>query len=102
MKIIKVMGRAHRANLNGEMIEREDTIFVPSEKSWFRTIDTYDHFVYRRKRGTVGSTLLCSCGSAAAIFNYDAYCQFQSENMGRLVCCISHMQFGRHSDRTTS
>lgn len=102
MQIIKFMGRAKRANLNGELIEREDTIFVPSEKSWFRTIETYDHFVYRRKKGTFGSTLMCSCGSPAGIFNYDAYSQFQSENMGRLVCCIIHMQSGRHSDGMTS
>lgn len=100
--IIRVAGRAKRANVHGETIYREDLIFVPSERAWFRAIDTYDHFVYRRRRGTFGSTLMCTCGSPAGIFHYDAYSRFQSANMGRLVACIQHMQTGKHGDGTAS
>jgi hypothetical protein len=101
-KVIRVYGKAKRANFQGETIEREEVIFVPSERGWFRTIETYDHFVYRRTRGTVGSTLMCSCGSPAAIFGFEAYGQFQSTNMGRIICCISHMNNGVHADGSRS
>lgn len=101
-KVIRVYGKAKIANFQGERIERDDLIFVPTERGWFRTIDTYDHFVYRRKKGTVGSTLMCTCGSPAAIFGFEAYGQFQSTNMGRIVCCISHMNTGLHADGSTS
>jgi hypothetical protein len=100
-KVIRVYGKAKVANLQGETIEREDVIFVPSERGHFRTIDTQDHFVYRRKHGTVGSTLMCTCGSIAGIFGFEAYSQFQSTNMGRLICCVTHMNTGRHADGAT-
>jgi hypothetical protein len=100
-KVIRVYGKAKRANFQGETIEREDLIFVPSERGWFRTIDTFDHFVYRRTRGTSGSTLMCTCGSAAAIFGFEAYGQFQSTNMGRIVCCITQMNTKQHADGST-
>lgn len=98
MNIIKVYGKARRANFEGQMIERQDAIFVKSENGWFRTIDTFDHFVYRRTRGVAGSTLMCTCGSPAAIFGFEAYGRFQSTNMGRIVCCISHMTTKLHAD----
>lgn len=101
-KVIKVYGRAKRANFQGETIEREDIIFVPSERGWFRTIDTYDHFVYRRTRGTSGSTLMCTCGGVAGIFGFEAYRQFQTVNMGRIICCVMQMNTGQHADGSTS
>lgn len=97
-KIIRVYGKAKRANFQGETIEREDVIYIRSEGGLFRTIDTQDHFVYRRTRGTVGSTLMCTCGSIAGIFGFEAYRQFQSTNMGRIVCCVSHMNTKQHAD----
>ena len=101
IKVIKVAGRAKRANLDGETIEREDEIFVPSYRSWFRTLDTHDHFVYRQ-RHKLGATLLCSCGSDAGIFQYDAYQRFMSTNKGQVVACVSLIQYGRHADGTSS
>lgn len=100
-KVIRVYGKARRANFQGQTIEREEIIFVPSERGWFRIIDTQDHFCYRRTRGTVGSTLMCTCGSPAAIFGYEAYGQFQSTNMGRIICCIYHMNNKQHADGAT-
>lgn len=96
-KIIRVYGKARRANFQGETIEREDTIFVRSE-GWLPTVDTFDHFVYRRKKGTVGSVLMCTCGSPAGVFGFEAYRQFQSINKGRTVCCILQMNTGKHAD----
>lgn len=100
MKIIKVHGRAKVAHLDGERIDRQDEIFVPSERSWFYTIDTDNHFVYRQGR-KIGSSLLCTCGGAAGIFMWDAYRKFSSINRGRIVACISHMNTSKHADGST-
>lgn len=99
--VIKVAGRARRANLDGLTIEREEQIFVRSYGGWFNTLDTYDHFVFHQKH-KLGATLLCSCGSDAAIFNYDAYMRFMSTNKGQVVACVSLIQYGRHADGSTS
>ena len=100
-KVIRVYGKAKKANFQGETIYREDEIYVPSEHGRFRTIDTFDHFVYRRTKGTVGSTLMCTCGSPAAIYGFEAYGQFQSINMGRIICCMSLMNNKQHADGST-
>lgn len=98
MRIIKgPTGRAMRANLSGMTIEREEILFVPSERGWFRILDTQEHFCYRQNQ-FFGPTLMCTCGSVAGLFNYDAYRQFQSTNMGKLVCCVSYIETRRHAD----
>lgn len=98
--IVKVVGRAVRANLAGKTIERQDVIFVPSERGWFRIIDTQEHFCYRQNQ-FVGPTLMCTCGSTANIYNFDAYRQFQGTNMGRIICCQSLIESRHHADGTT-
>ena len=100
MKIIKIAGRAKRANLNGNTIEREEIIYIPSERGWFRIMDTQEHFCYRQNQ-FLGPTLVCSCGSVAGIYGFDAYRQFQSTNMGRMVCCKEYIETRRHSDGTS-
>lgn len=99
--VIKIYGKARHANDGGEVIDRPDVVYIPSEREWFRTIDTVEHFCYRRKHGTVGSTLMCSCGSIAGVFNFEAYRRFQSVNMGRILCCVSYVNTGKHADGTT-
>lgn len=101
IQVVKVAGRARRANLDGETIERTELIFVPTERGWFRTLDTHDHFCYYN-RHKFGATLMCSCGSIAGIYNYEAYRQFQSENMGRIICCVSLVENRKHADGSTS
>lgn len=96
-KVIKVYGRAKVAYLEGERIDREDLIFVPSERGWFPTIDTDNHFVYRQGK-RLGSSLMCTCGSSAGIYLPDVYMRFTSVNKGRMVCCNSFMQTNRHGD----
>ena len=96
-KVIKVYGRAKVAHLQGERFDREGTIFVPSEKAWFETIDTDNHFVYRQGKRS-GSSLMCTCGGSAGIFQYDAYMKFSSVNRGRIIACITHMNTGKHAD----
>lgn len=98
--VIKSYGKARHVNLNGELIDREDVVFVKSEQGWFRIMDTVEHFCFRRKHGVQGSTLMCSCGSIAGIFGYEAYRQFQSTNMGRLLCCVKYVYERQHADGT--
>lgn len=100
MKIIHVHGRARVAYPDGQRIERLEEIFVPSEPGWFYTIDTDNHFVYRQgNKG--GSSLMCTCGGAAGIFQYDAYMRFSSVNRGRIIACITHMNTSKHADGST-
>ena len=99
-KIIRIYGRAKVAHLDGERIDREDVIYVPSEKGWYQTIDTDNHFVYRQTK-KFGSSLMCTCGSAAGIFMYDAYMKFSSINRGRIVACVTHMNTSKHGDGST-
>lgn len=100
MKIIHVHGRARVAYPDGERIERQEDIFVPSEQAWFQTIDTDNHFVYRQGRKR-GSTLLCTCGGMAGVYNYEAYAQFSSINRGRIVACVTQMETKKHADGST-
>lgn len=99
--IIRVAGRARRANVHGETIHREDVVYVPSERQVFRIMDTDNHFCYRRTKGTYGSTLMCTCGFAAGIFQYQNYRHIQESNEGRLLCCIHLIQYGKHADGST-
>lgn len=95
--VVKVAGKARRANVDGETVLREELIYVPSERSWVRQLDTYDHFCYYNKR-KLGATMLCSCGSQANIYGYEAYRQFQSVNMGRVIACMSLVENKHHAD----
>lgn len=100
MEIIRVAGRAHVAHLDGKTIYRPETILVKSDNAVYRTIDTYMHFVYRQN-WKLGPMLMCTCGSAAGVFDYNAYGKYYSRNQGKLVCCIAHMENGMHADGTT-
>ena len=100
-KVIKVYGRAKKANLDGLTIERQDEIYIPSHKQWVKQLDTYDHFCFRQEH-RLGAGLLCSCGSDAGVFHYDAYIRFQSTYVGDVLACTSLIQYGKHADGSTS
>lgn len=99
-EIVKVAGKARVAHLDGKTIYREERVFVRSDNAVYPTVDTYAHFVYKQD-WKLGSTLMCTCGSPAAVFRYDAYGKYYSTNMGGLVCCVAHMQQGVHADGST-
>lgn len=97
-KVIKIYGKARIANVDGERVERQEVIFIPSYRQWFRTIEEDPtHFSYYNKR-KMGSTMMCTCGSPSAIYNYDVYRRFTSVNRGQVVTCIHYMENGRHAD----
>lgn len=96
--VVKIAGRARRANVEGETVWREEEIYIPSYRAVFRTLETYDHFVYYQGK-RFGSTTMCTCGATAGIYNPDVYLvRFQSVNKGQVVACNSLMQDGVHAD----
>lgn len=100
MNILKVAGRAKVAYLDGKTIERPEIILVKSDNAVYPTIDTFTHFVYKQT-WKPGSSLMCTCGSPAGVFTFEAYGKYYSRNQGKLVCCIQHIQTGRHADGMT-
>lgn len=96
--IIKQFGRPVRARgLDGENIEREDRLFMDSENQWYETLDYDNHFIYKTSR--MGTSFLCTCGSPAAVFGYDAYKKYSSRYKGNFVLgCIAHLNDGAHAD----
>lgn len=98
-EVIRIAGRAKTAHLEGKTIDRQEVIFVKSDNAVYPTVDTYMHFVYRQT-WKPGSTLMCTCGSPAGVFRYDAYGKYYSVNKGAMICCVQHMQTGQHADGT--
>ena len=99
--VIKVAGQAKRANMDGITFYRQDEIFLSSYKQWFRQLPTYDHFCFQQEH-RYGAGLLCSCGSPAAVFHYDAYQRFHSTYIGDVIACVSLIQYNKHADGSTS
>jgi hypothetical protein len=98
-QVIRIYGKAKVAHVDGETIERQDEIFVPSYRTWYRTVEEDPtHFSYRTKEGKMGSTLMCTCGSIAAIYNPDVYMRFTSVNRGQIIACRHYMENGHHAD----
>ena len=97
-KVIRIYGKARVAYLDGERIERENDIFIPSYKQWFKTVEEDPtHFSYYNKY-KLGNTMMCTCGSPSAIYRYDVYRRFTSVNRGQIIACIHYMEHGRHAD----
>lgn len=101
MQIIRVYGKPRRVRLDdGEVIEYQEEIFVKTEKGWFRQLDYDNHFIFHQDKRH-GATLMCTCGGVAGIFGYEAYAKYSSTNMGRILCCVNHAQYGFHVDGST-
>lgn len=97
-QVIRIYGKARIANVDGETIERQNEIFIPSYRQWFRTVEEDPtHFSYYNRR-KMGSTMMCTCGSPAAIYNPDVYMRFTSVNRGQIIACIHYMERGQHAD----
>lgn len=99
-EIVKVAGRAKVAHLDGKTIYREDRILVKSDNAVYPTSDTFAHFVYRQN-WKPGPMLMCTCGSPAGAYNYEAYARFSNINMGAVVFCNSLVNNGYHADGST-
>lgn len=100
-KVIHQYGRPMKARtLNGDIIERQDKIYVPSYRAVFPTLEYDNHFVYYDPHH-IGSTLMCTCGSPAAAFGYEAYSRYCSYMGEKVIGCVEHLQHERHADGST-
>lgn len=96
MQIIKHYGRPMEfIDRSGRRIERKDKIFLRSHRMWYETADMDNHFIYESTE--LGSGVLCTCGSIAAAFSYDAYKKYMS-NRGMMLFCVHLITHGIHAD----
>ena len=99
--VIHQYGRQKRARMpNGDVVEREDRIYVRSYKTSFPTLEYDNHFIYYDETH-IGSTIMCTCGSSGAAFAYDAYKKYCSYQGERVLGCVHHLQYGNHADGST-
>lgn len=99
--VIHQFGRPMKAKLpNGDIVERQDAIYVPSYGAVYPCLDYDQHFVYYDGKN-IGSTLRCTCGGTAAAFGYSAYKKYCSYMGEKVIGCVTHLQTGRHDDNST-
>jgi hypothetical protein len=97
LTIIHQYGRPKIAkDINGDIIHRQDSIYVPSYKQSFPVLDYDNHFVYATRN--IGSSLMCTCGSPAVVVGYRAYKQYESYKGMNVIACLSHINTGKHAD----
>ena len=96
--VIHQFGRPVKAKLlNGDIVERQEAIYVPSHRETIPCLEYDNHFIYYNGKQR-GSTLMCTCGAPAAAFGYEAYRRYCSYMGERVLGCINHLQYGKHAD----
>lgn len=90
----------HAITITGEWVSRSKEIFIPSHNQVYPCLPTSMHFVYREPNmeGRRGSTLFCTCGSPAGVFERTAYWRWTEINYGTVVACVELIQQGKHAD----
>ena len=97
--VIHQYGRPMEARLqNGVLVHREDNIYVPTDKSFLPVLPYDSHFIYYNDGYSIGSTLMCTCGSHAEIISYQWYKQYNSFIGNRVLACSSYTRTGKHAD----
>lgn len=116
MNLIRVAGTPEWSEFsNGLRIYNPHTnkLFVRGE-GWNRFVATADydnHFLALNPKflEMIGSNFAyCSCGSFAIVVGYNAYRDNASPSSGgdgmvagELLCCYSHITYGKHEDGST-
>lgn len=99
MKIIRNTGDPnHARTLAGRDVRREDHIYVPSYHKNLPVLPQSMHFIFRDASNPRGSTLFCTCGSAAIIVGYHAYRNLNSYIGNEVLACHHYIMYGRHAD----
>lgn len=84
--------------LSGHQVRREKSIWLPSHSSWLPVLQTSMHFCFRDPTVPRGTTLFCTCGSAAIVVGYEAYHKYSSYIGSEVITCHHFIQYGVHSD----
>ena len=88
----------HAVTLGGHHVERIHEMYLPSHRQVFPVLQTSMHFCFRDPSVPRGSTLFCTCGSAAIIVGFHAYEKYQSFMGNEVVACHNFIQYGVHAD----
>lgn len=100
--VIRRINDANHAQTDtGEWVHRSREMHLPSHRRVYPVLQTSIHFCFREPgsyQSRPGSTIFCTCGAPAGIFNFDAYRKFTEINNGEVVACVSLMQYGVHAD----
>jgi hypothetical protein len=84
--------------LSGHPVTRQEALYLKSHERAYRVLQTSMHFVYHDPTVPRGSTLLCTCGSSAAVFGYEAYKRWTSFVATEVIACTEFIQQGKHAD----
>ena len=84
--------------LGGDRVTRQDEIYLPSHKQWYKVLQTSMHFCFRDPSVPRGTTLFCTCGAPAGVFDYSAYKDWNSYVGNQVIACHNFMQFRIHAD----
>lgn len=90
----------HAQTMDGQWISRSKAIYVPSHEQAYPCLPTSLHFCFRdpHPSGRPGSTMFCTCGAPAGVFEFSAYSRWTSINIGTAICCVELVQQGKHAD----
>lgn len=90
----------HAITVDGTWISRSREMYLPSHKRAYPCLPTSLHFVFREPNmeGRRGSTIYCTCGSTAAVFDRTAYRRWTETNYGEVIACLHLIQNGVHAD----
>lgn len=86
----------HARNVDGQMVYRQDEIFLQSYGYPVRCLNTDNHFVFKSHR--LGAGTVCTCGSPAVTLGYHAYYKYSSYIGNEVLCCHYFFETGRHAD----
>lgn len=99
-KIVRSVGDLKSVVVDGKVFYRQDKIHI-SGIGDVKCSPMDNHFIFRDDRRR-GWTLFCTCGSPAAVFNYDAY-KNDASQQGAMLLCMFHCGAvtgvpGKHAD----
>lgn len=98
--VVRNVGTLKNArNVDGEMVYREERIFLKSYNQSCACLPTDNHFIYKSRR--IGSSTLCTCGSACITVGYSQYKKYSSYIGNEVLACQHLMQYGFHADGST-
>jgi len=98
--VVRSVGTRRRStNLQGQEVERVESVYLSTHHQWYPCLNTDTHFMYKSK--SIGSSTLCTCGSPAVCVSYGQYKRYASFMGMEVMACQSLIQNGVHFDRSS-